>query len=187
MVTPQEALYDYYLTEYENRRDEFREEQEQAIRAVMEALKAVMRYNRDYLTYREVKFKDQWGDKERIATHNALTSIVGRAIGWETLQGREIAFKVLEEVNDHKKAAEVAEVLGLKSQVTCGICEESYEFEDDGTVDCMPDGYLTGGLWICDRCGSCPECGKTLEKEPEKRGKTAQPCKDCESKTPASF
>lgn len=64
-------------------------------------------------------------------------------------------------------------------KIICDICHEVYEFEDDGTTECMPDGYLTEGRWICDKCGSCLKCGKTLEKEKEKRGKNIV-CRDCE-------
>jgi len=59
--------------------------------------------------------------------------------------------------------------------ITCDFCKESYDFDDDGyTADCMPDGYiLPTHEWICDACGSCPGCGRTLEKEPQKRGPDA--------------
>ena len=75
-----------------------------------------------------------------------------------------------------------------KNEVKCAICEEVYGFMDDGTADCMPDGYcLPTGAWICDDCGSCPICGRTLEKEPNKRASRedgilceAKPCKYCE-------
>jgi hypothetical protein len=68
--------------------------------------------------------------------------------------------------------------------IKCDYCKQDYEYEhDDGTVDCLPDGYiLPTGEWICDECGSCPECGTTLEKEPDKRGnedKDTLPCRDC--------
>lgn len=65
-------------------------------------------------------------------------------------------------------------------KIKCDYCGEIHEFEDDGSVDCMPNGYiLPTGEWICDDCGSCPECGKSLEKEPQKRGPNTQPCKNC--------
>lgn len=52
----------------------------------------------------------------------------------------------------------------VPATITCGLCRRTYEYEDDavngvGTVDCLPDGYFAGGIWICDDCGSCPECG----------------------------
>lgn len=66
--------------------------------------------------------------------------------------------------------------------IHCDYCYESYEFDDDGiTADCMPDGYiLPTGEWMCDDCGSCPECGRTLEKEPHKRGPNAKLCRYCD-------
>ena len=47
-------------------------------------------------------------------------------------------------------------------EIKCDYCDEVYEFEDDGSVDCMPDGWiLPTHEWICLDCGSCPECGKS--------------------------
>lgn len=66
------------------------------------------------------------------------------------------------------------------TKITCDICKEVHEFEDNGTVDSLPDGYLVNGYWICDSCGSCPICGKSLEDEPDKRGIKAKACRDCE-------
>ncbi len=37
--------------------------------------------------------------------------------------------------------------------ITCEECRERIEFDDDGTTQCMPDGYLIGGEWFCDECG----------------------------------
>lgn len=66
--------------------------------------------------------------------------------------------------------------------ITCSLCGQVYEYEDEGTMDSMPDGYFHGSDWICDSCGSCPECGKSLEKEPEKRGRNVRPCNRCDCK-----
>jgi len=69
--------------------------------------------------------------------------------------------------------------------IECDYCHKSYDFEDDmvdgiGSAECMPDGYiLPTGEWICQDCGGCPECGRSLEKEPDKRGPNAQMCKYC--------
>jgi hypothetical protein len=79
----------------------------------------------------------------------------------------------------------------------CDICGDTYEYvtlaanAKSGNIpaDDLPDGYFIPNhitkkwLWICDTCGSCPECGKTLEKEPDKRAnekQEAQPCEDCQ-------
>jgi hypothetical protein len=81
----------------------------------------------------------------------------------------------------------------------CDICQVDYEYEEwdvpttiiDGisyrSAEELPDGYfLPNGMWICDECGSCPNCGTTLEKEPDKRAHMvdsklypAQPCDSC--------
>lgn len=51
-----------------------------------------------------------------------------------------------------------------QATITCALCKRAYEYEDDavngvGSAECLPDGYLVSGIWICDDCGSCPECG----------------------------
>jgi len=58
----------------------------------------------------------------------------------------------------------------------CG-CRFNEDLED------LPHGYSTKDGWICDKCGSCPKCGRSLEKEPEKwgdRNKKAGLCKMCQ-------
>ncbi len=69
-------------------------------------------------------------------------------------------------------------------KIKCDFCKTTFNFDDDavdgiGSAECLPDGYLFDGKWMCDACGSCPECGRTLEKEPEKRGPNARPCRYC--------
>ena len=64
--------------------------------------------------------------------------------------------------------------------IRCDFCAQSYDYEEDGTLECLPDGYfLPEAKWICQDCGGCPECGRTLEKEQHKRGPDAQPCRYC--------
>jgi len=36
--------------------------------------------------------------------------------------------------------------------IKCDECREVYEYEDNGTVDCMPDGELYQGNWYCYKC-----------------------------------
>ncbi len=80
-------------------------------------------------------------------------------------------------LSSHERAQKAIKM----NEIKCDYCGKVYEFEDDGTVDCMPDGWiLPTHEWICLDCGSCPECGKSLEKEPEKRGANPQLCRDCE-------
>jgi len=41
-----------------------------------------------------------------------------------------------------------------KGKVICAKCGYTEEFEDNGSVDCMPDGFiLPNGEWVCDDCG----------------------------------
>ena len=72
------------------------------------------------------------------------------------------------------------------NEIECDNCHEKFEYEADTwigqdgytyeDVETMPDGYFRSGLWICDNCGSCPECGKSLEKE---KHKLCSMCDDC--------
>ena len=65
--------------------------------------------------------------------------------------------------------------------IECDMCHTKFEYEseqwlsNDGFVNedvmDMPDGYFHETMWICDECGSCKYCGKSLEKLPEQRGK----------------
>lgn len=74
----------------------------------------------------------------------------------------------------------------VKRTIQCGLCKKVFEWEEpeiNPSVDWMPDGYQVPDgehmSWICDNCGSCPICGRSLEDEPEKRGPNTKPCKDC--------
>lgn len=57
----------------------------------------------------------------------------------------------------------------IEREIQCDVCKEffSYEVDRDAKIestDILPDGYLVSGDWICDNCGSCSNCGKSLEK-----------------------
>jgi len=82
--------------------------------------------------------------------------------------------------------------------IICDVCENSFDYEvwknaevkeEDGTIsrpaDELPDGFLIFGKWICDDCGSCSECGRSLEKEgnmlENKKDKLCRDCKENQS------
>lgn len=44
--------------------------------------------------------------------------------------------------------------------IQCDNCGEVYEYEDNGTLDVMPDGEMVGGQWRCGDCLTCPTCGR---------------------------
>lgn len=75
--------------------------------------------------------------------------------------------------------------------IICDVCSQSFEYEvwpevkgDVRPADELPDGYLIAGLWICDGCGSCSECGKSLEKEGNMQDhKEGKLCRDCKEET----
>lgn len=72
----------------------------------------------------------------------------------------------------------------MKQTIQCDVCQSEFEYELWATesdnyrpADELPDGYLIYGQWICDECGSCSECGKSLEKTGNMQ--VAQPDKIC--------
>ena len=90
----------------------------------------------------------------------------------------------------------MSEVDLVVKEIKCCMCGEVFEYEEpknpEGkplSADWLPDGYFVprfsdcdhkvGQCWICDGCGSCYSCGRSLEKEPEKRGKHVK-CRYCE-------
>ena len=39
------------------------------------------------------------------------------------------------------------------ANITCRDCKETIEYDDDGvTFDCMPDGVMVDGGWVCSDC-----------------------------------
>jgi hypothetical protein len=104
-----------WLFDYEDSREKNREQQEENIKKAVEALKPIIEANRNYLKYAQLKewFKITPKEAEQTAAHNALLSIIGRAIHFEIAQARKLGFEVLQDVNDHKHARRVADLLGL--------------------------------------------------------------------------
>jgi formate dehydrogenase assembly factor FdhD len=98
-----------FINEYERTRQVQSDLNEQRIKAVLEALRPLIDHNLTYLRYGETRgyFTCPEGQRERVARHNALTTVIGRAINWGLQEGRELAFKILEETNDHKTANDV--------------------------------------------------------------------------------
>jgi len=80
------------------------------------------------------------------------------------------------------------------ASIICDVCHNSFEYEEwknadfidesDGTIsrpaEELPEGYLIAGKWICQDCGSCSECGKSLEKEGNMLENSKDKlCRDC--------
>ena len=95
---------------------EARLREETAIRIIQENLKTIIDSNAVYLKYAQAKgwFKMTPDEEKERATHNALITIIGRAIDFDVDQARRLAFEVLQEVNDHENAKKVADLLGLE-------------------------------------------------------------------------
>lgn len=104
-----------FINFFERTRQQRSDINEKNIKTVLEALKPIFAHNFNYLSYAVVKgyFLATPEQKEREARHNALTTILGRVIGWSVGEGRELAFKILEETNDHKTAEAVKPILGV--------------------------------------------------------------------------
>ena len=102
-----------FINEFERTRLDQSKINEGNINAVLEALKPLVAHNLNYLKYAKIKgfFEISEEQEEREARHNALTTILGRAISWSVGEGRELAFKLLEETNDHKTAEAVKPLL----------------------------------------------------------------------------
>lgn len=79
--------------------------------------------------------------------------------------------------------------------ITCDVCNNSFDYEvwknadvklEDGSIsrpaEELPDGSLIFGKWVCMDCGTCSECGTSLEKEgnilEHNEGKLCRDCKE---------
>ncbi len=95
-----------------------------------------------------------------------------------------------EDYKDNHGYCVCTEFVQTKS-ITCDVCNNSFDYEvwkdaeaKDGSrpAEELPDGYLIFGKWICQDCGSCSECGASLEKEgnmlEHKEGKLCRDCKE---------
>lgn len=109
-----------FINEFERTRQIRSDINEQDIKAVLEALKPLIAHNLNYLKYTLVKYRSSTPEeyltmsdeqKKVEARDNALTTIIGRLIQWNISEGRELAYKILEETNDHKTAENVKPLL----------------------------------------------------------------------------
>lgn len=73
----------------------------------------------------------------------------------------------------------------IEKEIQCGVCLEFFTYEVDKnekivSADLLPNGYLVSGDWVCDSCGSCSECGTSLNKTGNQFEKGDNKlCKDC--------
>lgn len=90
--------------------------EEANIKAAIEALKPVIRQNLKYLRYAQAKGFFTMNSKEEeteTATTNAITTVASRAIHFEPYDAEKLAFSILQDVNLHEEARQVADLLKL--------------------------------------------------------------------------
>lgn len=112
-----EVIDQEWIWNYEDNREKTRAKRREAVVQALQSLKPIIDDNREYLTYAQAKgwFKiESPQEEEETALHNALTEIIGEAIKWEIEQARKLAFAILQDVNDHEKASQVAKLLELR-------------------------------------------------------------------------
>lgn len=104
------------IEDYDDNREESIKKEEEAIIKAIEALTPIIQANHAYLKYAQAKgwFKMTPEEEETTARHNALTSIIGRVITHSIGEAEKLAFKILQDVNDHHNAKKVADLLGLE-------------------------------------------------------------------------
>ena len=98
---------------YEANTQKRAEQTETNIQAVLTALQPIIETNLAYLKYAGAKgyFIMEPKLAENTALHTALVSVLGRSIRWSVQDARNLAFEILEEVNDHEMAAKVLRLL----------------------------------------------------------------------------
>ena len=78
----------------------------------------------------------------------------------------------------------------IEDSVICDVCNEEFTYEitreqkDQAILnsDLLPDVYIISGSWVCDSCGSCSECGTSLEKTGNMFSKRQNKlCKECKN------
>ena len=104
------------IEDYDDHREENSRKEEEAIQLAVKSLEPLVQSNLAYLKYAQAQhWFEMTTEEEKIrALHNALTTVISRAINFEIAQAKKIAFRILQDVNDHYEARKVAQVLGLQ-------------------------------------------------------------------------
>jgi hypothetical protein len=106
----QEEINQAIIEEYEFKSHLRSEQHDINYKVLAEALKPLVNENLEYLRYAIAKgwFSMTEEEMNETALHNALVHLVGRIDG-----AYHFAFEILQDVNAHTEAAQVAKVLGL--------------------------------------------------------------------------
>jgi hypothetical protein len=111
----QEEINQAIIEEYEFKSHKRSETHDLNYKVLAEALKPLVNENLEYLRYAIAKgwFSMTEEEMNETALHNALVHLVGREMKWSLDGAEHFAFEILQDVNLHEEAAQVAKVLGL--------------------------------------------------------------------------
>ena len=114
-LTNQELEKQTIIENYEWSSYKRSEKTETHYQAVKEALQETINDNLEYLRYAIAKgyFEMTEEEMQETALHNALVHLAGREMKWSIEGAEHFAFEILQDVNAHEEAAQVAKVLGL--------------------------------------------------------------------------
>jgi hypothetical protein len=104
------------IDEYEFNSSQRIQQEEENIKKALEALQPVINQNLRYLQYAQAKGFFTMNSKEEeinTATHNTVVNIANRAFKWEPNDAVKMCFEILQDVNLHEEAAQVAKVLEI--------------------------------------------------------------------------
>ena len=103
------------IEKYEFKNYKRSERHDKKYNALAKALKPLIKENLEYLRYAIAKhyFSMTKDEMQDTALHNALVHLAGREMKWSIDGAYHFAFEILQDVNAHTEAAQVAKVLGL--------------------------------------------------------------------------
>ena len=114
-MTKEEMEKQIIIDEYEFKNHLRSEQHDKNYKALAEALQPLVNENLEYLRYAIAKgyFSMTEEEMEDTALHNALVHLVGRETHWSIEGAYKFAFEILQDVNAHTEAAQVAKLLKL--------------------------------------------------------------------------
>jgi uncharacterized protein (DUF2132 family) len=103
------------IDEYEFNSSSRSAKSEENTQAALKALEILILENKKYLQYAQAKhfFTMTPEEEKETALHNALITVMGRAIHFEPYDAEKLAFEILQDVNLHQEARAVAKLLKL--------------------------------------------------------------------------
>ena len=120
-----------FINEYDHNRERYREEQKDRIETIKLLVKQEKEANLEYFSYAQARgwFKIPIQEQDTEALVNAIQTFTGHLIKWDVDTARAIAWRVLEDVNDHDTAKQVRELLNT-FELYQQIARELYSLPD---------------------------------------------------------